>query len=103
MQGRGASMAEPAAPGRWRLGNEEAGGSLLASALRQVHSGTARSLGMRLGASGSHMESRIRIVQSYSSFPAPLGLKGVYAELSHRRRHLLPRHGCDQQRDNSRS
>lgn len=43
MQGRGASMAEPAAPGRWRLGSEEAGGSLLASALRQVHSGTVDS------------------------------------------------------------
>lgn len=64
-------MAELAAPGSWELGSKEASSSLLVSVLRQVQSGTARSPGRKLGATGTHMESQIGIVRSYSFFPAP--------------------------------
>lgn len=52
-------MAELAAPGSWKLGSKEASGSVLASVLRQAQSGTARSPGRKLGATGTHTESQI--------------------------------------------
>lgn len=62
--------------------------------------GTQRSLRRKRVAAGSQVEVQIWNLHSYSFFPAPLGLHGVYTEVSSG---LLPRHSCEHQQDSSKS